>query len=238
MKPKTDETPDEWIRQTLSQLPDAPPPGSSFDPERLWAQLRPELQQTPVRRRIGWTWWVAAACLSGLIWSWFAWNQPNSTQKQVATYQFKRKVVTPAQKPDSEVEFTTSKPIFAVKSQPKKQRKYSTDQPTASTQSIDVAPATSPAETLATLPDAVTVANVATIAEKLPEPPKPNVARTTSKRRFKVMHENELRAEEEAAPQLYHTDNFVRMGTGRRESNVADSRQPTLIMPLTTKSNQ
>ncbi|WP_461074931.1 hypothetical protein [Spirosoma flavus] len=240
MKPKTDETPDEWIRQTLSQLPDTPPPGSSFDSERLWTQLRPELQQTPVRRRIGWVWWTAAACLLGLVWSWFAWNQPVSNQKQVATYQRIRQANMPfVSLPKDKViaKTTTAAPVTTIKSQLKTIRYHTGNQKHNSTER-NVAPMAEPVETVATLPAPATFVNVAPVAEKSPEQRKTNIASGTSKRRFRVVHENELRAEEEAAPQLYHIDNFVRLGAGQRESNVSDSRQPTLIMPLTTKSNQ
>jgi hypothetical protein len=74
--------------------------------------------------------------------------------------------------------------------------------------------------------------------EKVPEPPKLKTAVAISKRRFRVIHENELRAEEETRPKIYHTENFVRLGTGRSEEPVREERRPALTLPLPHKSNQ
>lgn len=232
--------PDEWIRQMLNRLPDAPPPGSSFDSERLWTQLRPELQQAPVHRRIGWAWWAAAACLTGLALSPLLWNQPVKIQKQVATYgriQSSEKPTAGLQKHKVIDKITLSEPVLAAKSGRKLQHHNSDNQKDSSNQPF-VTPASEPVEMIAMLPEPTTLVNLPSVTEKLPESHKTNVVTGTSKRRFRVMHENELRAEEEAAPKLYRTDNFVRLGTGQRDSDPSDSRQPTLIMPLTTKSNQ
>ncbi|MCY7360097.1 MAG: hypothetical protein LH609_22115, partial [Rudanella sp.] len=64
---------DQRIRQTLSSLPDAPPPGSPFDAARLWEQLRPELNAPPVFRKLVGYWWWAGAAVVGLVvgWDWY-----------------------------------------------------------------------------------------------------------------------------------------------------------------------
>lgn len=96
---------------------------------------------------------------------------------------------------------------------------------------------TVPTETAPQLPELPAVAEVSPVVEKLPELSKPKVASATPKRRFRVVHENELRAEEEARPKLYRTDHFVRLGTRRGEEPMPEERRPTLIMSLTHKPN-
>ncbi|GAB3986491.1 hypothetical protein GCM10028807_04030 [Spirosoma daeguense] len=259
MKQKIDETPDEWVRQTLSRLPDTPPPGSSFDSERLWSQLRPELQAKKPRRRLGWLEWGAAACLTGFLLSWMFWQQPVKKQRSVATYQHKSKKTSRVQAPDLTTETTTSAPIHVAKLQQNPPRENTNHQPITPAKPVNVASESTattdlsrpevsisrergiqiPSTPLATFPEPQPIPDVVASTEKLPEVHKPNVATATSKRRFKVVHENELRAEEESTPQLYRTDNFVRLGTGQRSDNTAtDTHQPGLVMPLTSKSNQ
>ena len=56
------------------------------------------------------------------------------------------------------------------------------------------------------------------------------------KRRFRVVHENELRAEEEASPKLYRTEHFVRLGTKRSEEPAPEENRPSPYMSLTQQT--
>jgi hypothetical protein len=240
MKLKNDELPDEWVRQTLSRLPDAPPPGSSFDSERLWGQLRPELQAKPTRRQTWW--WLSAACVAGLLFGWLTWPLSSSEPKTgLAT-----SVVTNRPKADAGAEPSPNQaeslsqptPVIAETHQLKRQRNPVHRQPQSSPDDGATAAISPELESIqAAEPTATSV--VATVLI----PRKANVAVVTPKRRFRVMHENELRAEDESAPQLYRINHFVRLGAGRRSddesstdgqrtSNSSENRPPALTMPL------
>ncbi|SFE17103.1 hypothetical protein [Spirosoma endophyticum] len=240
MKQKPDETLDQWVRQTLSQLPDTPPPGSSFDPARLWAQLHPELQAAPVRRKIGIVWWIAAACLTGLTLSWFWMNPSPADRKTVAVQKIDRKedVATASHPtPNWAAEVVNSKTISTEKNRPMVSLKIRSRQKQGPDQ--EVIPVRSKA--VKAEPPAIelpAVAEVLPIIEKPVERSKPNVAATALKRRFRVVHENELQAEEEARPKLYRTEHFVRIGTGERSEPAPNENRPALRLPLTHKPNQ
>jgi hypothetical protein len=239
MKQKSDEMPDEWVRQMLNRLPDAPPPGSSFDSARLWNQLRPELQPKPNRQR-AW-WWLAAACLAGLLVGWQVWTLSNSelkTSPAAATYRSQTDTLAGA-KSESIEQAIESGPAVAETHQPKRQRTINPDQRlprpndvTITHEPLELAPIAQAAEPAAT-----------SIVAGVPAPRKTNVVAMTPKRRFRVMHENELRAEDEAAPKIYPTNHFVRLGSGstnneQRTNNTPDNSPPALVMPLTSHPNQ
>jgi hypothetical protein len=237
MKQKPDETLDHWVRQSLSQLPDAPPPGSSFDPEHLWAQLRPDVQAAPARRRMGWAWWVVAACLAGLTVSWFLQPKPANNKAVIAhgTRRNTNAQMEHRQKSDPVAEMAVARPVFSRK-RPVPEPIIATNHKETPIQQVTPSPE-QVIEANPQTPELSTVADVTPITEKLPEP-KPNVAVIAPKHQFRVVHENELRAEEEARPKLYRTEHFVRVGTGRREETGPEEQRPTLIMSLTNKPNQ
>ncbi|MCY7359442.1 MAG: hypothetical protein LH609_18700, partial [Rudanella sp.] len=70
---------------------------------------------------------------------------------------------------------------------------------------------------------------------------KPTVV-TTPKRRFRVVHENELMAEDEAHRVRYtpegRTERFVRIGTGSQAHTIANEDLPALQLPLNRKITQ
>ncbi|WP_420148105.1 hypothetical protein [Spirosoma sp.] len=241
MKQKPDEMPDAWVRQSLRQLPDAPPPDSAFDSERLWAQLRPELQARPVRRRMRWI-WLAAACLAGLVLSWFFWQNPHTDQPVVATHHFLPKPSVKASgKAKSLDKADTLVPVFAQRSRQKTSRQPTEKQYVAPQASTHVASVSHPIIQDVAVPLADSTATTiepSLVAEKTMERSKPNVTTVKPKRRFRLMHENELRAEEEAAPKIYRTDHFVRIGSGRSDAPVSEPRQTEPPLSLTTKKSQ
>jgi hypothetical protein len=240
MKQKPDESLDQWVRQSLSHLPDAPPPGSSFDAERLWQQMRPELQVAEPRRRTGLIGWAIAACLAGLVLGWFGLHQSTDEQTKVSLTHTNRKGPTTSmagRRAKVVSEIITPKIVFSEKRRSGVKlhtTSHSRETPNQSVTPVDPEPiVVSPL-----IPSLPTVEETPTVVEKQIVSSKPTVATTTPKRRFQVVHENELRAEEETRPKVYRTEHFVRLGTGQREESAQEERHSTLIMPLTSKPNQ
>lgn len=240
MKQKPDEFPDQWVRQTLSQLPDAPPPGSSFDSERLWAQLRPELQLAPSRWLAGWVWWAAAVCFAGLTLGWFWLHQSTSRPIDIAMHGSKRKSEVPMtsrRTSDLTQKIVQSKAVVGKKEQ------YSSIVRTEDRQKerlnvASMSQVVEPSGIINQTPEVPTVTEVLPASEQRLDLPKSSLAISAPKRRFKVVHENELRAEEATRPKLYPTENFVRIGTGKNYESTSDERRPVLTLPLTHKPNQ
>ncbi|MBD2756425.1 hypothetical protein [Spirosoma validum] len=241
MKQKPDETLDSWVQQSLRQLPDTSPPGSTFDPERLWSQLRPELQATSSRRKVSIMWWATAACLASLVLGWL-WSQQSAENHPTnVTRSMIRNVDTPSvshqgKKPISEVlveesaiaDHTTSQ--VRLKTRHRSNVSIAVESPSSPPdESVNVVTQNSESPLPVEMP--ITI-------EKPTERNKPNVAVVAPKRRFRVMHENELRAEEETQPKLYRPDHFVRIGTGRNEEPISESYPSDLITHLTTKKTQ
>ena len=232
--------PDRWVRDWLGQLPDAPPPGSTFDTERLWAQLRPELQADPARRLAGWAWYVVAACLSGLILGWFLLNQPADNHKAYIAHNTVKKANPPfltGRTPYVATKLTRSEPARSVAVRRiLSLRRERNDSETPKYNVI--VPAPEQTEFVVQLPELPAETAMPPIAEKLVQSQKPAIAQTRPKHRFQVVHQNELRAEEEARPKLYRTEHFVRIGTVQPDSPTPEERQPAPVMSLTNKPNR
>lgn len=235
------------VRQTLDGLPDAPPPGSTFDAGRLWEQLRPELA-TPVApvsqkafKRRG-AWWLLAAAVAGLVTVWL-WYIP--TDKPVAQTSKSVRPVVPqiADRLESHKDKQTepeslskaNKPIADVVERRLKKSSNRSSSPTQPNAQPTFSPAPQPEETTA-----------GAVAQTVEPPAAPlsaassqtaSVANAT-KRRFRVVHENELPAEDEAYQVRYRTQHFVRMGTSGQLSAAPDEGLPALRLPLSRKSTQ
>lgn len=233
MNGKPDEHLDQWVRQSLDRLRDTPPPGSTFDAERLWGQLQPELQNSPARRRIGSVWWAAAACLLGFVllgWLWLT-QQPVTT---VVDYQPASTGPVQLEKPairarESPVAQRGGRSKFAAK------RLHLAEPMVVSKPQTPVQPL-EPVETKNQPP--VSLAEPTPGVETPVEPPKTITAAATPKRQFQMVHINELVAEEEARPKLYRTEHFVRLGTCSRQESAQNQPSPLIIIPLTKKTNQ
>lgn len=245
---------DQRIRQALSNLPDAPPPGSPFDSARLWEQLRPELSAPPVARKRVAGWWWAAASVVGLMVGWFfLWDtvsvspvakqvsvshspsakrgslhpHPRSakrgqvpSQTAVAGLTYERSVRTQTENADAVQGSGTALGHQAKNAVPNR-----ADGPTEHRSIVQSQPVT---------PEPVSLTPVAEIQI-------PTVA-ITPKRRFRVVHENELVAEDEAHRVRYanegRTERFVRLGTGSPSQPRANEELPSLQLPLNRKTTQ
>lgn len=238
MKQKPDESLDHWVRHTLSQLPDSPPPGSSFDRERLWSQLHAELPTAPARRKIGLIWWVAAACLAGLTLGGYWLTQRVDNRTDVGMHQpGQRRPDVPSLRPEPASFVASREASFPKEEHHPVKSRSNTHRP----DSPPVEATTQPTESLETPALATELPLIASESpgeEKQPDLRTQTATVSPPKRRFNVVHANELRAEEEARPKLYPGGNFVRIGTGERTEFLTDERRPVLTLPLTHKPNQ
>ncbi|GAB3641747.1 hypothetical protein [Spirosoma arcticum] len=234
MNGKPDEPLDQWVRQSLDRLPDAPPPGTTFDAGRLWNQLQPELQNPATHRR-GWVGWAAAACLVSVLlgWLWMK-QQPESTRRTVASV---ARLNTPVsirseQGATAKTDLSESVPPTNVRRSFRPSARHSERMVKALP---TVIPANESAGSIAAVTDSPMIADT-----KLPVVTQTETAASTAiapKRRFRVVHLNELQAEEAIRPSPHRTDRFVRLGIGDNGQPVPEAAHPTITWPL-TNTNQ
>lgn len=235
------------VRQALDGLPDAPPPGSTFDAGRLWEQLRPELA-TPVApvsqkafKRRG-AWWLLAAAVAGLVMMWI-WFLPTNTPiaqmptsvRSVVPQMADRLEPHKDRQPEPESLPKANKLIADVVERRLKKPLNRSSSPTQPNAQPTFSPTHQPKET--------TGASVAQTVEPPATPLSAASSQTASvanatKRRFRVVHENELPAEDEAYQVRYRTQHFVRLGTNGQLSAAPDEGLPVLRLPLSRKSTQ
>lgn len=256
MNEKQGNHPDQRIRQTLETLPDAPPPGSAFDSARLWDRMRPELlaQSVPaqvamVRKRPVFGWWLAAASLAGLLMGWLWWSGQSLPERDVANRKSPEKTgvsndLLAKPNPSANQPKMAAEPIKAqlLTAFPKRQRQQIkrvetgpilTKQPNQlavnQLPNADNGPTVSTDETTFVPPESTSLTPAPT--------PKPVIA-AVPKRRFRMVHTNELAAEEESNVVRHRADHFVRLGTGGPSSAGSGGESPTLLIPLNRKSIQ
>ncbi|MCY7349370.1 MAG: hypothetical protein LH606_01710 [Cytophagaceae bacterium] len=240
---------DELLRKNLDARADAPPPGPglTFDADALWRALDAELRP---RRRVK-NWWVAAAVALLLMvlgsgwWSDFSVEKKprgiagqNMTRKPIPTNdeKFIAVVIIPAPRPVAQRPESAAKSKLATQfSQPKQntERVAPTPEPTELMSSLANV-AARPVEPQPVILDENPLVN--------PTPPPPTVAtrtvKTRSQSRFRVVHANEIMAEEEARPKLHREEGFVRVFISipaPPEANRSELHRPLI---LSTKANQ
>lgn len=271
---------DEQVRRTLEALPDAPPPGSTFDAGRLWEQLRPELAQLPseqVQIQSRWhtsRWWLAAASLAGLILSWFVWFQPQESGITSGLSHNSKPVSKPSAQPVDRPELVSSavaEPKPAACAQltssgaflaqaapfraggsaaateylqhptfPKREKNQDANALALQATNRQVTPETaptepltaqqptpSPTEAIAAVPEPTTVAGNQT-----------NKAVSLSKNRWRVVHQNELPALDEAYQVRYRSAQYGRLGTGSQAQTQQTENLPLFSIPLSRKPIQ
>lgn len=227
MKLRPEDEMDEAIRQALNRLPDAPPPGSSFDSGRLWSRLHTQLPEAPRRRRFAPLGWAALVLLIG---GWLVWTKLLMTDVPIA-----EKITLaprPVVKGASEI-ITPNAPLQpAIERQkpeegriaPRRRTKSGTGLTPVgeSTDSSQSAPLLT--QRLSELPVSDTVVGTPIAANKAP------------KRRFRLMHVNELPAPM-TEPVIYRTEGFVRLGSGLIRTPDADKPAQPLRFPLKATNN-
>lgn len=253
MNTNPDERLDQRIRQVLDQLPDAPPPGSTFDAGRLWEQLRPELTAAPVTqpKRPAPVWWaLAAACIGLVLGGMWLYNDQDDQSAQVEAGRLPAQKQSNASQPPVTLAPKPDKPETVAHRQRETERIQSSGNRVA-TRSVSeeknpdtpvsrsVVPPTLPASTSDEHVAHVTESPspIPSVAERTPAP-----APVPAKRRFRVVHENELLTDEES----YRVRNgsggraerFVRLGSGSALSAASDETPAQLQVPLQRKQTQ
>jgi hypothetical protein len=237
MNGKPDEHFDQGVRQSLDRLPDAPPPGTNFDAERLWRQLQPELQK-PITRWRGWVGWAAAACVMGLLLlGWLSIDQQPTVNYRIVSRTERLAPPTAInRKPKITIRNDRSEPAYSAKTH------LSSPYRTGQLERIaEAAPLvlleTEPAQPVADVTEPLRIMDTAS-SGLIGSKPIKITAVAAHKRRFRVVHLNELLTEEEARPKFYRTEGFVRLGTGRQDGPIHDEPTAAIILPLTSKTNQ
>lgn len=229
MNEKQGEHLDQRIRHALGNLPDAPPPGSPFNSARLWEQLRPELAAPPVsRKRIGGWWWAAASVAGLLMMGWFWWGQSAPKQTTAITQSV---FLSPRSNKVGSVALQTRQVKQIIYPQARQKNNPRT---AATANKAEVEIVSIQQEVQPIVPESLRVTSLAKTQT-------PTVA-TTTKRRFRVVHENELMAEDEAHRVRYapegRTERFVRIGTGNHSQSATNDDLPALQLPLNRKTTQ
>ena len=236
MNGKPDEHPDQWVRQSLDRLSDTPPPGTTFDAERLWDQLRPELQKPATRRRFSWAGWLAAACVAGTLLGWF-WmsQQPESIRRVESKIERPDEPVTIGPEPQTTASVDQPKSKISIKSRLFLSTSTQHSERTATVAPI-VLPAIEPTQLVDNGTEPPTTADTTSAMPTQTETAKTTTVAAAPKRRFRVVHLNELQAEEAIRPTPQRTDRFVRLGTGDNGQPAPETAHPTLTWPLTNKN--
>lgn len=236
MNGKPDEYLDEWVRQSLDRLPDALPPGTRFDAERLWTQLRPELQKPATHRWPGWVWWAAAGCVVGTLLGWFMMPQPDYSRRAVSrTKRLDAPVaINAAPRHETKVELYEATGLEKVGPSLLSSVRHSKRITKVSSPVLIVKEPAQPATYETDLP---VITETPSPMPVVAEPAKVIIAAVAPKRRFRVVHLNELQAEEAIRPSPHRADRFVRLGTSTKGQPAPETDHPTITWPLTTKSN-
>ena len=237
MNGKPDEHLDEWVRQSLNRLPNTPPPGTQFDAGRLWTKMRPELQKKPYSRQWGWVWWAAAACLVGAVLGWLSLNQPLGERSSSITHVMRPSApVAINREPDSVAKNDRLKempvrPNYSSRPASKQMEKQ------VSPVSGPVLPSETAEPSVAYTKESLVGAHADSVRSTEPEKTKEAVA-NAPKRRFQVVHLNELQAEEEIQLTAYRTEGFVRLGLGNTGVHMPETAHPSIMFPITNKPIQ
>ena len=212
---------DQRVRKALNNLPDAP--GTEFDAGKLWEQIRPELATQPVAvpGRMGEIRWLVAASLIGigLFLGWLLRVQPGvdrlQASRQVAGYVGRKNSVQPQKRTWPEQKLPALPPRTGqqvAETQPVSRAKKLIDRPIQTAEATEVQPTLATIDLPADLP-VVDLGPAEPLPVKLTPAPvnqKPGIA--YPKRRFAVVHQNEVRAEAETRARLERNDRFVRLG--------------------------
>ena len=237
MNGKPDEHLDEWVRQSLNKLPNTPPPGTQFDAGRLWTKMRPELQKKPYSRQWGWVWWAAAACLVGAVLGWLRLNQPQRESSSPITH-----VKRPS--PPVAINRELNSLTFDDRLKESSVRPNYSSRPASKQMEKQIGPVSAPVFSSETTEPSVSYKNepqmgvhADSVRSFEPKKTKETIA-SAPKRRFQVVHLNELQAEEEIRPTTYRTEGFVRLGLGNTETHMPETAHPSITLPITNKSIQ
>ncbi|RIV18470.1 hypothetical protein DYU11_28255 [Fibrisoma montanum] len=225
-----DEPLDQWVRQALNDLPDTPPPGSAFNADQVWRQMHPSLPGAAPQRRVGTVWWLAAACAAVLLISWL-YLELEPAEKVASVTNRPPAASTPTNRPVGPLALRQQTAVRDPSAKAVRER---------TVRRVNVPESNLVEQT--ELTEAITAMPAETLriaAKTIPSTPEvPKALATVPKRQFRVVHANELQAEDEKRPKLYQTENFVRLGDeGELRPDEGEIAKP-LILRLTNKPNQ
>lgn len=242
MNGKPDEHLDQWVRHSLGELPDTLPPGSSFNAERLWGQISPQPAAKRTPRLPKRAWWAAAACLVGVV-SAGIWQKqrPPATLSISHQHQSKRQKIEPISIFSGDFQpivgtISSGTAPVVTNSRKKTNQLPALKQPALREEAV--LPLAAPIAA-ANQESALPGESVAVIAPaNAAEPTTPTRVTAAPKRRFRVVHINELAAGAEVRPAPDHPERFVRLGTGPGLQSASDDSSHPIVLSLATKSTQ
>ena len=231
MTNRQDEHPDRRFREALDTLPtDAPAPGTQFNANALWEQLRPELAAQPIaaRQRTWPGWWLAVASLVGVLLGGWWWLVQRTQPVQMVVTQLPPQRTQPGIVAKNDQQPTNNEPITGrIKNvvplhrfpqKPAESGQRTQPKPVASAEAVADVPAPVLSDTTVTYPVAASASS------------------TPPKRRFAVVHQNELRSDAETQAKLERNDRFVRLGipaSGTLQKSAAPTTETSgLIISL------
>lgn len=187
---------DDWFRNQLEDVPETVP----FSTESLWKDIQ-TVQKTKPRPCYR---WIAAACVAVLLLGGFGWflTQPDPATPELAQRSTARKA-KPAN-PASPI----PKRVLSVPSPPVESRL-----PTVAKKPAPQVPVPSDSAV-----DVLRVTPTEIIAVETPVLPLPSSVATRPVKRFRVLHANDVQAQQDAQPKLYRSEGFVRLGPPAADS--------------------
>ncbi|OZI06243.1 hypothetical protein BWI93_20720 [Siphonobacter sp. BAB-5385] len=203
---------DDWFRNQLEDVPETVP----FSTESLWKDIQTaqKARPRPYYR------WVAAACVAVLLLGGLGWflTQPDPVASTPELAQRSTPRTTAPAKPAT----PTPKRVLLVPvpSTPVKSRLATVTKKPAPQVTV---PRDSAVDVLSVTPTEI-------IAVETPVLPLPSSVATRPVKRFRVLHANDVQAQQDAQPKLYRSEGFVRLGPP-----AADSA-PVRIPHLSTHS--
>lgn len=228
--------PDNRFKTALDSLPDAPPPGTAFDADALWAEMDRQLRP---RRRLR-TAWLAAACglltlLAG-VGGWMLFSEkenPAAPVGQLAAGNVRPETERAKTPPVADVPEVAKRPERRVLSP----KPHVAPNPTARLEPAPVAesvPVAAVPETAPTEPEV----SPQPIAEALAAVAKPGLSEkktARSKPRFRVVHANELPSNETIPTKQPRTEATARVTLGFPSALQPASAETPHLLILTKK---
>ncbi|PQA56292.1 hypothetical protein [Siphonobacter curvatus] len=189
---------DDWFRNQLEEVPETVP----FSTESLWKDIQ-TAQKTKPRPYYR---WVAAACVAVLVLAGLSWflTQPDPV---AATPELAQRS-TPRTTAPAKPAMPTPKRVLSVP-------------PTLVTSRLATVTKKPALQVPVPRDSAVDVLNVTPtelIAVETPVLPLPSSVATRPVKRFRVLHANDVQAQQDAQPKLYRSEGFVRLGPPAADS--------------------
>ncbi|WP_420153489.1 hypothetical protein [Siphonobacter sp.] len=189
---------DDWFRNQLEDVPETVP----FSTESLWKDIQ-TAQKTKPRPYYH---WVAAACVAVLLLGGLGWflTQPDPVVSAPELTQRS----TPRTTAPAKLAMPISKRVLSMPTTPTSNR-------LARLAKKPAPPVPVPRDSAV---DVLSVTPMEIIAVETPVLPLPSSVATRPIKRFRVLHANDVQAQQDAQPKLYRSEGFVRLGPPAADS--------------------